>query len=76
MINGKKIKANQNKEKRVAGNNQVPTILRIKIALNKINKLINIDNNFDKIASANFVCFFEISKVDSAMKLFRQTVFL
>jgi hypothetical protein len=61
MINGKNMKTNQNKEKRVAGNNHVPTIFLIKIALNKINKLINIDNNFDKIANINFVCVLVIS---------------
>lgn len=55
------MKTNQNKEKRVAGNNHVPTIFLIKIALNKINKLINIDNNFDKIANINFVCVLVIS---------------
>jgi hypothetical protein len=55
MSNGKNIKTNQNKEKRVAGNNQVPTIFLIIMALNKINKLINIDNNLDKISSANSV---------------------
>ena len=55
MINGKKINTNQKIEKRVAGNNQVPTIFLISIALNKINKLINIDNNFDKISSANIL---------------------
>jgi hypothetical protein len=55
------MKTNQNIEKRVAGNNHVPTIFLIKIALNKINKLINIDNNFDKIANINFVCVLVIS---------------
>ena len=53
----------------MAGNNQVPTILLIKIALNKINKLINIDNNFDKISRANFVCVFVRSQVDTYMGL-------
>lgn len=57
MINGKKIKTNQNKEKRVAGNNHVPTIFLIRIALNKINKLINIDNNLDKTARTNLYVF-------------------
>jgi hypothetical protein len=33
--------------------------------LNKINKLINRDSNFDKTASANFVCVFAISLIDS-----------
>ena len=59
------MKTNQNIEKRVAGNNHVPTIFLIKIALNKINKLINRDSNFDKTASANFVCVFAISLIDS-----------
>jgi len=57
MINGKKMKTNQNKEKRVAGNNHVPTIFLIKIALNKINKLINTDSNFDKTARINLYLF-------------------
>lgn len=54
ITNGKKIKTNQNILKSVAGNNHVPTILRIKIALNKINKLKNIDTNFNKTSIANF----------------------
>lgn len=55
ITNGKNIKTNQNKEKIVPGNNQVPTIFLIKTALNRINKLKNIDSNFDKISRANFV---------------------
>jgi hypothetical protein len=68
MINGKKIKTNQNKEKRVAGNNHVPTIFRIKIAFNKINKLINIDTNFNKTAMTKLKYFFVISYFETGIK--------
>ena len=58
ITNGKNIKTNQNILKRVAGNNHVPTILLIKIAVNKINKLKNIDINFNKTSIANFAPIF------------------
>jgi hypothetical protein len=69
IIKGKKIKTNQNIEKRVAGNNHVPTIFLMSIALNKINKLIDIDSNFDKIAIAIFACVFVSSKFNTYMEL-------